>query len=515
MIESYSESIVASINQARKLSIDGEYQTAIELYNNIEHEIAIYLFNIRNIHNNIEASQICDLEAIWNKTLTDITEEKNCTLDIINELGSIFGETFKKEHISNADKTSVKPLTKEFESHQNIEVGVNVGKRNEINYGDKDRFGPVKPQLNKTKWKLNKEVIQPVNKVKTTLKTLNRTKVKPSVPQINKSTIQSSKTDLLDKTPNINSLQKEYQARPGEEDLVELIKANIVKSVDAVVWNDIVGNEEVKQLLQEAIVYPILMPDYFTGIRRPWRGVLLYGAPGTGKTLLAKAVASECNSTFFNISPATLVSKWRGDSEKLVRILFEMARFYAPSTIFIDEIDALCSQRDNAEHEASRRAKSTLLAEMDGVGTDSGKIVMVLGATNYPWDIDEAMRRRLEKRIYIPLPNKKNIHGIIQLNTKKLKISTNIRIEEIVDKMAKHNYSCADIANIIREASMKPMRRCLSTYKNISVAELSKLASNDPITHEDFIESIEKIVSSINVDQLHKLKNWELDFVKT
>lgn len=189
--------------------------------------------------------------------------------------------------------------------------------------------------------------------------------------------------------------------------LIDALEGEVVDKNPSVSFDDIAELDAAKNILKEAVLLPLLMPEFFTGIRRPWKGVLLYGPPGTGKTMLAKALATQGKTVFFNVSASTFASKWRGESEKLIRLLFEMAKFYAPTTIFIDEVDSIGSKRGDGEGEASRRVKAELLVQMDGVNgassansnTKECKMVMVMGATNKPWDLDEALRRRFEKRV--------------------------------------------------------------------------------------------------------------------
>lgn len=198
--------------------------------------------------------------------------------------------------------------------------------------------------------------------------------------------------------------------------LAEMIQREIVTSNLGVRWSDVVGLESAKMILMESLVYSKEFIDFFGNAFPPWRGMLLYGPPGNGKTMLAKAVANECKTTFFNISSSSVVSKWRGDSEKLVKVLFELAKYHAPSTIFLDEFDALGSCRDSGgESDASRRLKSELLQQMDGLLSMKEQCpIFILAATNIPWDLDPAILRRLEKRIYVSLPDANERREILQ-----------------------------------------------------------------------------------------------------
>ena len=311
--------------------------------------------------------------------------------------------------------------------------------------------------------------------------------------------------------------ERRFDGSGIDKDLIDMLERDIVQKDPNIHWDDIADLNEAKRLLEEAVVLPMLMPDFFKGIRRPWRGVLMVGPPGTGKTMLAKAVATECGTTFFNVSSSTLTSKYRGESEKLVRILFEMARFYAPSTIFIDEIDSLCSRRGSeSEHEASRRVKSELLVQMDGMASitdEPGKVVMVLAATNFPWDIDEALRRRLEKRIYIPLPTEEGRVALLKINLKEVEIADDVDSTIIAKKL--EGYSGADITNVCRDASMMSMRRKIAGLRPSEIRNLNRDELDLPVTKQDFLEAISKCNKSVSKEDLEKYEKWMNEFGST
>lgn len=227
----------------------------------------------------------------------------------------------------------------------------------------------------------------------------------------------------------------------------------IVSEKPNVRWTDVAGLEPAKAALQEAVVLPIRFPQLFTGERKPWRGILLYGPPGTGKSHLAQAVATEVDATFFSISSSDLTSKWVGESEKLVRALFESASQRAPSVIFIDETDALCTARSDSETDATRRLKNELLVRMSSV--EAG--VLVLGATNLPWGIDSAVRRRFERRIFIPLPDEAARLALLRIHLGDTPHNVSDPALLSIAHRCK-GLSGADISVLVRDALMEPVR---------------------------------------------------------
>lgn len=189
--------------------------------------------------------------------------------------------------------------------------------------------------------------------------------------------------------------------------LLEIIENEVVVNAKEVTWDDIAGLDAAKDIIQEAVILPLLRPDLFQGLRSIPKGILLFGPPGTGKTLIGKCIASQSDAKFLSISASTLTSKWVGEGEKLVRALFAYARVHQPSVIFLDEIDSILKKRSDTEHESSRRLKTEFLIQFEGTNTiQENDRVLLVGATNLPQELDDAARRRFTKRLYIPLPEK-------------------------------------------------------------------------------------------------------------
>ncbi|WMV54464.1 hypothetical protein MTR67_047849 [Solanum verrucosum] len=258
-------------------------------------------------------------------------------------------------------------------------------------------------------------------------------------------------------------------------ELVDRLEKEILDTNSGVKWDDIARLSEAKRILQEATVLPSLMPAYFQGIRRPSRGFLLLGP----KTLLPKVIATECGTTFLNISCSSLCGECYGERERLTQCLFEIARSYAPTTIFIDEIDSLCSARGSGtEHEKSRRVKSKLLVQIDGLHNSNSLCYC---------------KRRLEKRIYFPLPEFKSCKELIKINLKSIKLAPRLDILQVAQRT--EGYSGDDLTNIYRDASFNGMRQEIS----------------GKTTMDDLLEALDKIQPTFSTEDIQRYEKWLSD----
>ena len=303
---------------------------------------------------------------------------------------------------------------------------------------------------------------------------------------------------------NTNNNQKKDDKSIVTKDLRDKILSEIVESKPDVKFDDVVGLVEAKQILKEIIIIPNLRPDLFTGLRSPPRGLLLFGPPGTGKTMIAKAVATECKCTFFSISASSLTSKYLGESEKLVRALFQLAYEMQPSVVFIDEIESILSKRKEDENDAMKRLKTEFLIQFDGVGSSEENRVLIIGATNRPFDLDPAVIRRLPKRVYVGPFNDEEKKGFIKKIITQNKC--NISDEEFM-KIAKmcNNYSNSDLKELCREAAYEPLRE-------LNSSSLKKVSELRPITFDDFNKAIRKVRGTLTEGILKQLEKWNQDF---
>uniref|UniRef100_A0A2M4CQT9 Spastin n=1 Tax=Anopheles darlingi TaxID=43151 RepID=A0A2M4CQT9_ANODA len=292
-----------------------------------------------------------------------------------------------------------------------------------------------------------------------------------------------------------------------EPKLVQLIMDEIVEGGAKVGWQDIAGQEVAKQALQEMVILPSMRPELFTGLRTPAKGLLLFGPPGNGKTLLARAVATECSATFFSISAATLTSKYVGEGEKLVRALFAVARELQPSIIFIDEVDSVLSERSSNEHEATRRLKTEFLVQFDGLpaNSEADKIV-VMAATNRPQELDEAALRRFPKRVYVTLPDLDTrellLRRLLQKQGSPLGDGDLRRLALLTE-----GYSGSDLTALARDAALEPIREL--NVEEVKNMDPTKLRS---IREDDFHNSLKRIRRSVAPHSLAAYEKWLQDF---
>jgi len=309
--------------------------------------------------------------------------------------------------------------------------------------------------------------------------------------------------------------------------VVACVMRDVVRGDLGVTFADIASLGPAKRLLHEAVILPVLMPELFTGIRTPWKGVLLFGPPGTGKTLLAKAVCSSQQATFFSCAASSLVSKYRGESEKIVRCLFEAARLCAPSAVFLDEVDALVSEGSGAgggQHEASRRLQTEFFSQMDGLRSACpvSQRVLVLGATNCPWALDPALLRRLEKRIYVPLPDSAARGQLFGLCLRGVALERDLQrgLEgegPLLEALAlrSRGFSGADILVACKEASMQPVRRLLEEQPQQLQALRAAGQLHLQVSSQDLLAALDCTRPSVPESSIARFEMWDRTFSNT
>eukprot|EP00258_Populus_trichocarpa_P045297 XP_024461316.1 uncharacterized protein LOC7462548 isoform X3 [Populus trichocarpa] len=309
------------------------------------------------------------------------------------------------------------------------------------------------------------------------------------------------------------------------------ISAVVAPGEIGVKFNDVGALEEVKKALNELVILPMRRPELFShgNLLRPCKGILLFGPPGTGKTLLAKALATEAGANFISITGSTLTSKWFGDAEKLTKALFSFASKLAPVIIFVDEVDSLLGARGGSfEHEATRRMRNEFMAAWDGLRSKDSQRILILGATNRPFDLDDAVIRRLPRRIHVDLPDAENRMKILRIILNRENLEADFQFDKLAN--ATEGYSGSDLKNLCIAAAYRPVEELLEEEKKILNAlfsielkfhddrkrRLNKGGKNGatpalrPLNLEDFIQSKAKVGPSVSFDaaSMNELRKW-------
>lgn len=274
-------------------------------------------------------------------------------------------------------------------------------------------------------------------------------------------------------------------------------------------FEDIGALEDVKKALNELVILPMRRPELFSrgNLLRPCKGILLFGPPGTGKTLLAKALATEAGANFISITGSTLTSKWFGDAEKLTKALFSFASKLAPVIIFVDEVDSLLGARGGAfEHEATRRMRNEFMAAWDGLRSKDSQRILILGATNRPFDLDDAVIRRLPRRIYVDLPDAENRMKILRIFLSQENLEPGFQYDKLAQTT--EGYSGSDLKNLCIAAAYRPVQELLEEEKKESKSDASPVLRS--LNLDDFVQSKAKVGPSVAYDatSMNELRKW-------
>ncbi len=289
--------------------------------------------------------------------------------------------------------------------------------------------------------------------------------------------------------------------RSSKKDIPTNLSELIVVEKPSVKLSDLADLEEAKESLIESLI-PIFRPDI---AKVGWKAILLVGPPGTGKTTLAKAVAGELNITFIYFDIPSILSKWFGETEKNIKGIFKLARSHAPSMLFIDEIDALKPPSQDSSG-VMMRVDRVLRTELEGFLT-TDKRVVVLAATNYPWEITLPLLSRFERKIVVPLPDKETRKKIFEIHIKKLGLEIGEDVD--LDKLAEltKGYSGREIVQLVKYMYLGPIRKLVKKYGTKILYDKS-IKPEIKITMNDFLEGIKKIKPAVSPTYLAKLKAW-------